>query len=819
MERRITRAAALLLALVVVAGLLWVCGGGVRSLPAPARLLDPVNGLWTMAPEAASPPQTLHLPGLRAQTTVTFDGSGVPHVQAARDDDLFLALGYLHARDRLFEMDLFRRQAEGRLAEILGLEALSTDELQLDLGLVRTAQTEWARLPGTSPARAAVLAYTAGVNARIREDEATNRLPAMFKALGYQPWPWAPVDSMLLRGLLAEDLAYQKGPLQAVRLDQSLGTALTAQWFPTLPPNEQHPYASGGSGRAALEAPAVAASTPADDAQHAVATALARLPSVGRHQLFGASNSWAVDGTRSAGGKPLMANDPHLSLTLPSIWYQVDLESPGYRVSGVTIPGAPVVEIGRNRHISWGATDTQAQATLYYQEKTDPDHPDQYLWQGEWRPFIKIPYEIPVRGQGIARHVTRITVHGPVLTGESPSLAVDWVADSPAPGSYDALLGMMRASGWTSFTDALRAWVGPIQNWTYADDQGNIGLIAPGTYPVVAGGDPSRPLPGTGEDDVVGSIPFGQVPMAFDPPDHVLVSANQRPVGPDYPFFIGGTLDTFDPGYRASEILSQLQAPGRLGVADMERIQLDTRDQLAVRLLPSLLKALGSAGLSPQQDRARRALAGWDGRMDASSSPAAIWETFWDAYLKSVFQPWWSARHVPLPYQEVNVPLTEDLEAWTLHDPTNPAFTPPGAAARTAPGAMVAAFQSAVGELQARSGDDIAGWRWGDLHHRAIPSLAQVAGLGYGPVPSGGDALTPDAAGGEPSVHGPSWRMVVDWGSGTAYGIYPGGQSEDPASDHYRDQLGDWLSGRLRPMLWAGDAARQPAAVTVRLGP
>lgn len=798
---RIGRAGALLASLAVCAVLVAGCLRGAGPLPPLGPTFNPGTGVWAAAAAAPLRPESLRVPGLRAPVMVSWDGGAVPHLSASRDDDLFRALGYLHARDRLAEMDLERRQAEGRLAQILGPSALAGDELQLDLGLARTAAVEWRQLPPSSAARQAIEAYSAGINARIDQDKAAHQLPMLFTLLGYSPEPWLPTDSIVQRGLLAEDLAYQKGPLYGARLSASLGEALTRSWFPVLPPNEQHPWAQPG----AAPTQSVPSLGPIDPGSNqAAAAALARLGGAGARQLFGASNSWAVDGTRSISGKPVMANDPHLSLTLPSIWYQVDLASPGYHVAGVTIPGAPVVLIGHNQHISWGATDTQAQATLYYRETTSTDHPNRYLWKGQWRRFEDVGYDIPVRGAASVHHSVRLSAHGPLLTEDGQTLSVQWVADSPAPDTFDGLLNVMRAGNWAQFTGALRGWVGPIQNWTYADDAGNIGAIAPGLYPLVAGGDPSYPLAGTGENDVASFIPFEQVPRVYDPPGHVIVTANQRPVGAGYPYFIGSTLDTFDPGYRASEILSRLRQAGPLDTSGMREIQADVRDDLAVRLLPALRSALAGPGLTGPQPAARDALDGWNGEMDASSVAATIWDRFWSRYLDAVFKPWWDAHHVSVPMRDVSVPLTEDLEAWTLHDPRNPAFTSPGGSSRSAPQVMAQAFRSAVADLSSKFGTDISTWRWGRVHTRAVPSLAGISTLGYGPVPSGGDAFTPNAAGGSPSTHGPSWRMVIDWGGAAggamASGIYPGGQSENPASDHYRDLIPDWTAGRLRPM-------------------
>lgn len=812
MRRTLPRFASFLAALLIAAALLYGFSAGIGPLPAPGPTFAASQGVWDMARAAQTRSQTLRIWGLEMPVQVTIGAGGVPHIQARTDEDLFIAMGYMEARDRLFEMDLFRRSAEGRLSQILGPSELGSDELNLSLGLLRTARTEWAEMAPNSPARLAVQYYTEGVNDRISDDEANGTLPLGFNLLGYRPAAWQPVDTLVLRGLLAEDLAYQEGPLQAALLENSLGSTLTRSWFPQLPPNAQVPYDPGPYTTRTLAEPIA-------DAETALSTALGRLDGIGLDGALGASNNWAVNGPRAAGGKALMANDPHLHLTLPSIWYQVDLESPDYHVAGVGLPGAPLVLIGRNRDISWGATDTEAQATVYYRDRTDPSHPGEYEWKGAWHPFRRLHYEIPVRGQAMKSYTVRLSAQGPVLTRQGETLAVDWVADSPAPQTFGDILAVMRASDWSGFTAALRTWVGPIQNWVYADDQGNIGIIAPGYYPVVASGNPAYPLPGDGSADVVGRIPFARVPQVYDPPDHMVVSANQRPVGPDYPYDIGSTLGTFDPGYRAAEITSRIEQAGALTVAGMERIQMDTRDGLAVRLLPSLRAALAAAPMQGDVAAARDLLTGWGGEMTTSSPAAAVWSAFVEQYLTTVFQPWWRERDVKPAISQVSGPLIEDLESWTLHDPGNPAFTPPGGAHRTASGAMVDAFRAAVSQLSARLGGAPRTWDYGRVHSRLIPSLLGLGALGYGPVASPGDADSPLAAPGAVSEHGPSWRIVVDWSTQQSYGIYPGGQSEDPAATDYDDQIGDWFAGRLRPMRWAASAEGQPGSVNWELVP
>src|SRR5438477_2237131 len=388
-------------AVVVSAALLYVSCFGAGPLPALGPAFNPETGSWTMGADAASyGTQTLHLDGLQKPAKVVLEANGTAHINAASDHDLFLAVGYVHAKFRLFQMDLLRRQGEGRLSEVLGRgkddDVLNSDRFELQLGLLPTAQKEWAQLPKDNPSRIAILAYAQGVNGRIEEAKRTQQLPAMFTLLGYQPKPWTPIDSLVVKGDMTQTLNFTDTPLVMALLAKSLGPDLVSKWFPVLPPNPQSPYDPGPYPAQPKVAPLPA---PQISGAEAVAAAdvyqrLASLPA-GLVATGGASNNWAVAGSRSASGGALLAGDPHLHLTLPAIWYQLTMDSPRYHVAGGSIPGTPVVLIGHNQHIAWSLTDAQNQQTFYYSEVEDAAHPGQYLWNGSWRRYDTASYQIP----------------------------------------------------------------------------------------------------------------------------------------------------------------------------------------------------------------------------------------------------------------------------------------------------------------------------------------------------------------------------------------------------------------------------------------
>jgi len=812
-------------AIVFSVAILYVSFVGAGPLPALGPAFNPATGAWTMAFDASIGRETQHLAGLQKTVRITLDGDGTAHIVAQTDHDLFLAVGYVHARFRLFQMDLLRRQGEGRLSEVVGRKALDSDRFELQLGLLRTAEQEWNGQPGPSDrARMAILAYTQGVNDRIAQAEFLHQLPAMFTLLGYQPKPWTPIDSLVVKGDMTQTLNFTDTPLVMALLAKSLGPDLASKWFPVLPPNPQSPYDPGPYPAQPTVAPLPA---PQIGSAEAVAAAdayqrLASLPA-GLVATGGASNNWAVSGTRSSSGGALLAGDPHLHLTLPAIWYQLTLDSPGYHVAGVSIPGTPAVLIGHNQHIAWSLTDAQNQQTFYYSEVENAAHPNQYQWNGSWRRYDTASYDIPVRGGRTERLTVKLSIHGPVITERGQTTTVWWAGNIPSQ-DLDVLLGMDQAGDWQQFRDALRDWHSPTHNFVYADDKGNIGMISAGYYPHVKGGQPWLPMPGAGEDDVDGTVPYDDIPQVYNPPDGIIWSANQRQVTADYPWYIGTASNFFDPGYRANEIHRTLSQGAKLSAADMMALQTDTRDFLASEMVPILLTVMPA---SPARDL----LATWDYRMEIDSPAATIWWTFWQTSIAQAFDPWWKARAVPVDRSEMNDSLGQYLESVMLAGSTvcppegcGPMPTCPPKNAQECNriplnAALDKAVRSTLDTLTKTLGADPKTWTWGRVHQRTLQNLAQITGLDYGPRPDRGDANTPLAAPDFPSSHGPSWRMVVDWGSGTFMGIYPGGQSENPASQWYGDRVDMWWNGKYAPMLTADQAASAPGATTWRLQP
>jgi penicillin G amidase len=855
--RQPTQYGNVVVALAASACLLGLLGFGFAAVPALGRALVPGHGAWTSATGAKLPgSETLTLAGLTKPVRVSFTSAGLASIDAQSDDDAFLALGYVHAEFRLTEMDLERRLTEGKLAQLVGPAGVASDKFELRLGLLRTAQQEWAQLPKTSPAARVLVAYSRGVNDYLARLRVSRQWPAVFSLTGVYPSDWTPVDSLAVQGGLTQGLDFTTTPLDYALLERSLGAQLTMAWLPLLPPNQQSPYdpgpyrylglapisgaqsltdsKAGGRPRSRQENQPAGTSAISSGLARAASAILAQASALPAGQIYAApaSNAWAASGPKVAGGGAMLAGDPHLLQTLPSIWYQVALTAPGLAVSGVSVPGLPAVLIGQNAHIAWSLTDAQSQATLFYDEQTSKSRPGQYFWRGQWRRMQVLHYQIDVRGGAPVQLYVDQTVHGPVLTQAGQTVSVDWMGALGSPDEA-AFLAIDEASDFGQFKAALADWRSPALNFVYADDLGNIGAIAAGYYPQVRQGDPWLPMPGSGADDVAGVIPYAAVPQVYDPASHVIASANQRPVGDSYPYYLGTAASFyFDPGYRANAEYAYLGSHWSMRPASFTALQSDLGDQLAGQIVPKLLAALKLTArqgtpLTALQQLAEQALASWNGQMAVGSGAASIWWTFWTDYLTAVFQPWWTAAKVPVHLDRSGLAvgpdqfsLDEDLEAWTLGDQQNAAFSPPGAPPRTADQVMRTAFDTAVSHLATSLGGGPGRWQWGKLHTREFPSLTAAAALGYGPRPAGGDFWTVDAAeGGMNSEIGPSWRMIAAWagvGDPVAECVYPGGQSENPASPWYSNLIGDWWAGTYLPMPAAGSGA---ARVTSGLRP
>ncbi len=624
MIRRLVRLLLWTIAIVVVAvvGLFFAW----RSLELPT-----IDGKLTVA-------------GLGAPVDVVRDAAGIPHVYAASDDDAWFALGFLHAEDRLWQMELNRRIAAGRLAEVLGPGALDTDRFLRTLGVARNAQAIAARLD--EPTTRALARYAAGVNAELARRATRSRffMPPEFLLTGApRPEPWTPADSIGWATMMAWDLS---GNSSAEIARMRLATRLTKQQIDELmPPYPGNPRvdATGHVVPATADRPLPVADYPAlyrrlqvDTAALSSSAAMlfARAPDRSIEGI--GSNDWVVSGARTASGKPLLANDPHLALSAPSIWYLAHLSTPTMNVIGGTLAGLPFVVLGRNDRIAWGATNTGPDTQdLYIEALRERDGAVEARTPDGWQPLETRDEVIHVKGAADVTLHVRTSRHGPLVSDALRSahdavatlqghvqegdyaLAMQWAALRPDDRTVQAALAVNRASDWSSFVAAMRDFHAPQQSFVYADTMGNIGLVAPGRVPVRrADNDLMGQAPAPGWDaryDWQGFVRFERLPQRLNPPENRIVTANQKIVADDDPTFL--TSEWAAP-FRARRIEALLDATARHDVASFAAIQADVRSLAAVQLLPLLIDTRPPDG--PMHDAARDALdrlKTWDGTM------------------------------------------------------------------------------------------------------------------------------------------------------------------------------------------------------------
>ncbi|MBA3442848.1 MAG: penicillin acylase family protein, partial [Pyrinomonadaceae bacterium] len=594
-------------------------------------------------------PMTLRLAGLGQPVTIRRDERGIPYIEATNDADLYFAQGYATASDRLWQMDLLRRTARGELSEIFGKVALNEDKRRRTLGYARLTEQAAAQL--TPQTRSTFEAYARGVNAFIDSlDEKT--LPREFRILGYRPRSWTVADSLTGSLLFAETLSttWSRDLLRLALAD--LPAAKRAALLPRTSPLDVIVLGSDETKkRASFSVPATrlllaqtAAMTTSmplmlSEASSFMETTERSLRRVGLYmEDAAASNNWVVSGKRTMTGKPLLADDPHLAPSAPSIWHMTNLSAPGVRVAGVTAPGLPGIIIGHNERIAWGVTNLGPDVQDLYSERFDPNNPRRYMTPAGWRDAEVRREEIKVRKNFTDKttetvaHEVVVTRHGPVVLGRGAAqYALRWTALDVGRIASEPFYAVNRARNWREFRAALRNYTGPTQNFVYADVDGHIGYYGAGLIPIRRTGDGSLPYDGaTDAGEWIGFIPFESLPHVYDPPSGIIVTANSRIVGRSYPYHL--THEWAAP-YRARRIYDLLTAKPKLSSDDFRRIQADVQSPAAVLFAREAVKigrsATASNTGSKVEDDAKwhetlQLIESWDGRMNAESRAALL---------------------------------------------------------------------------------------------------------------------------------------------------------------------------------------------------
>ena len=787
----------------------------------------------------------IQLDGLDQQVDIYRDEMGIPHIYASTQHDLFFAQGYVHAQDRFWQMDFWRHIGAGRVAEMFPSEA-DTDMFLRTLGWTEITSLEFDALEPEY--KAMVESYSEGVNAYL-EDHDKDTLSLEYEILGllnsdYVIEPWTTSNTLTWGKMLAWDLkGNMNEEIQRAILLKTLTPEQVNDLFSAYP--DDHPLIVNkiGESTSSVTTPNPLSIEIPDETLAALYNNTTLLDQImGPFDEGVGSNSWVIGGSLTSTGMPLLANDPHLAIQMPSIWYQIGLhckpknEACPYDVAGFSMAGVPAVIIGHNDHIAWGFTNLGPDVMDLYVEKINPENPNQYEVNGEWVDFKVRKETIKVAGGEPIEMEVRISRHGPIISEvfgplknqgdpgdkkfipfkdnagielpEHYAIALKWTAFTVS-SSFVAPWKVNTAENFEQFREAARTAKVPSQNIVYADTAGNIGYQAPGDIPIRANGDGTLPVPGWTDDfEWVGYIPFDELPYTYNPAEGYIVAANNQVEPRDYPYLIS---TDYDPGYRANRIVDMIEnAPGRIDIAYMQKMQGDDFDGGAPYILPYLLRMTFE---SSDLNDGLATLKNWDYQASADSTPAAVYQVFWKNLLAESFNDDLPEEYWPsggASWFEITRKIVNDPNNFWWDDKTTTDKV------ETRDDIFTRSFQKAIAELEDRLGKDQSRWTWGALHTSTFENgtlgksgIFLIEDLfNRGPFPTSGgksivNATSWNSTLGYEVTNVPSMRMIVDLGNlNNSFTVHTTGQSGHAYHPHYDDMAPMWANIEYYAMLW-----------------
>ena len=754
------------------------------------------------------------LQGLGSSVEIYRDRFGIPHVRAATEQDAFFAQGFVTAQDRLWHMEYDRKRGAGRWAEMVGSPALEQDKTMRRFRLEASARADYEASGQRS--RTMLDAYALGVNAFI---ETTATLPVEYRITGLSPEPWQPWDGLVIYKVRHILMGVFESKLWRAQVLEGVGPEKAALLFPGYQP-----------GQLLILPPGMTYTGPLSDSLEELSQGVAAL----RHLngSSGGSNSWVISGDRTASGKPLLAGDSHRALDTPNVYYQNHLSCPDFDVTGLSFPGVPgFPHFGHNKSVAWCVTHTGADYQDLYIEQFKEGDSSQYLFQGEWREAQVYSEVIKVK-HGTDEYIqVSVTHHGPVISGDpekGAALSFRYTATDGPSIWTETLWKMLQAEDCDGLIESMREWVDPCQNFLIADVHGNFGYFCRGRLPIRSMANAWLPVPGwTGEHEWQGDVPFEEMPRSMNPEQGYIATANNRPVGDDYPHYI--SLD-FNPGFRARRVTDGLLALNRPTASDMAKVHAE-RVSIPAQAYVGFLKQVEPQ--DPLSALAKEKLLAWPGHMDAGRIEPTIYSAFRDALLKNLLihnlgedladRAWdTDGRGLGMFMNRLKARLI------TVIAEDDRSLLPPG---QDWPSMMSRALAKGVADLKQRLGDDLENWRWEKIHqahprHTLSDAYPELAGLlDPPPMPMNGDGDTPLA--GTYSTADP-FRVtslsvaryaydLADWDN--SLWAVPLGASGHPGSPHYHDQSETWRQVQMVPMLYAWDRIIAQAESQQRLEP
>ena len=773
-----------LISLFIIIGLGYALSIKLGPAPPLGNFISPSHGFWVNSEEKESTiPAMLNIDGLENEVSVTYDESLFPHIFAKNNNDLYFAQGYVTAKDRLWQMEFQTYAAAGRLSEIVGDKALDYDKTARRKGMVFAAKNTIKAMESEQEISEGVNAYTKGINAYINSVSQAE-LPFEYKLLGYRPEPWTNLKTALLLKYMANDLSFGEKDLQNTNALAVFGREKLDLLFPDMDtpldpivdkPNEWN-----------FE-PIRKDSSSIEKVDEVVTNELVPEPSV-----YNGSNNWAVSGSKTKSGNPILSSDPHLGLSLPSLWYTIQLSSPDVNVMGASLPGSPNVIIGFNDSIAWGVTNAQRDLVDWYKITFKDDTHNEYKLDGKWIKTEKKIEEIKVAGGESVYDTVLYTHFGPVMfddtfhpSSEKKYYALRWIAHDQSLEAL-AFYKLNRAQNHADYMAALDYYSAPAQNFAFASAHGDIAMRIQGKYPNKSLEEGKFLLDGSTTEHDWTFIPFEHNVMDLNPERGFISSANQYPADSTYPYYI--TARSFE-SYRNRRINTRLRTMDSIVVEDLMKLQNDNYQLKAEESLPYFISVVDTLNLNNKEKQALSVLKKWDYYNEIDSEGASYYEAWWD----TLYRLSWDeliASKVALGYPTAynTIKLLKENPYFDLFDLETTSKKENGY------DIITQSFKDMAIAMDNRGQDSTITMGWADYKQTYVKHLLRLNPFGTYNIPIGGNHNIVNATS---ENHGPSWRMVVDLDPNgvKAYGVYPGGQSGNPGSIHYDDMIDDWAAG------------------------
>lgn len=785
--------------LAVAIALIYFFNKPLGVVPPLGKFFSPFHGFLQNTTENEDLSEEIFLTGVTDEVKVVYDKNYVPHVFANNEEDLYFAQGYLVAMDRLWQMEFYTLVSSGRLTEVVGETAFEYDRYNRRLGMARAAAEITENQKKDPVAWKIMTAYTNGVNAYISQLKYKD-LPVEYKILGYEPEEWTPYKTILMLMNMRHTLNGRSDDFRLTNILAKYGLDTVNDLFPDYP---------------SIESPIIPEGTKWNFTPETVKTPSVTLPPlqnevisayIEKHNPNIGSNNWAISGSKSATGLPILANDPHLGLSLPSIWYQMQLSAPGVNVYGAALPGCPGIVIGFNKDVAWGVTNVGSDVMDFYSVKFKDESKKEYWYNNQWKTTKIYIEEFKLKGGKIVKDTLIYTHHGPIVynqdrkenfSKDAPSgHAMKWIAHFNTGSDLMAFYGLNRAKNYDDYRKALSLYSAPAQNFVFASNENDIAITVNGKLPLKWKEQGKYLLDGSNpEHDWQGYIPFEQNPTVKNPPRGFVSSANQFSVDPSYPYYLGWH---FAAPYRGLRINGQLDKMKNATADSLKGLQNDNYNLVAERLLPTLLPVLDKYA-TPDILASVKLLKEWDKENSAHSVATSIFETWVGELKKWIWKDEFSETDnmmYPLDDRTAELLIKQPSSKWFDNIATKDTV-------ETMDYVVVGSFKATLDSLTKQHGPrNDKTWAWYKVKNTGINHLVPAFKVfSRQTVENGGGSQIVNAT---TTKTGPSWRMVVEldkeWPR--AYGLYPGGQSGKPASKYYDNMIDDWTEGKLNTLVF-----------------